>query len=335
MARSHLLKVRLGGSEDQGCLARCCLDHSRAHSVHDSTIVSAVQAALGAGPHWVRALTRMDILYRVSSPDHASAVLIRPRERALLLAYIYVLLLCRCPAMTFAASHKSAALLLLLPPLLTGLLSSAGGVAAAAGLNDPRISSQLPAISLDGSEWRATSSDGSLYINARVPGEIITDLQRAGKIGDPLYELNWKKDDNVRLWNQTWTYSRVLPAALLATTFRGNGGGTAEMLLIFDGIKMGATIKLNGKKIGEATDQFVKYNFSIAEGLLAQVDRQGTLQDSTLEVVFDLPTNGRFAACSGGWDWGPYSNTYQVCTALHAVHGLAAWPTSIACRVRG
>jgi hypothetical protein len=97
----------------------------------------------------------------------------------------------------------------------------------------------------------------------------------------------------------------------------------------------GATIKLNGKKIGEATDQFVKYNFSIAEGLLAQVDRQGTLQDSTLEVVFDLPTNGRFAACSGGWDWGPYSNTYQVCTALHAVHGLAAWPTSIACRVRG
>ena len=31
---------------------------------------------------------------------------------------------------------------------------------------------------------------------------------------------------------------------------------------------------------------------------------------NTLEIVFDrsISTHGRFMACSGGWDWAPYSN---------------------------
>lgn len=179
--------------------------------------------------------------------------------------------------------------------------------ADAAGLADPRLAGQEAAISLDGA-WRAKSADGESIVGT-VPGDVITDLQRAGKIGDPLYELHWKDPANVRLWNQTWTYSRLLPPSLPA---QAAGRGDDEMLLIFDGVKMGATIRLNGKVLGKATDQFVKYNFSIASAVRAHVDEAtGALLPSELSVSFDIPTNGRFMACTGGWDWGPYSNTYQ------------------------
>jgi beta-mannosidase len=190
--------------------------------------------------------------------------------------------------------------------LASGLLLLARPVDGA-GLADPRIAGQLPAISLDG-QWRASSADGSLAIEGEVPGDLITDLQRAGRIGDPLYELNWKDPKNVPLWNQTWTYTRTLPAT---SQLAEHAAAAGEVLLVFDGIKMGATIKLNGEVVGVATDQFVKYNFSIAKQILAHVDGNDLPLESTLEVSFDRPTNGRFMACSGGWDWGPYSNTYQ------------------------
>lgn len=39
-------------------------------------------------------------------------------------------------------------------------------------------------------------------------------------------------------------------------------------VLVFDGIKMGAHIMLNGKLIGNATDQFLRYEFPLDAGLL-------------------------------------------------------------------
>ena len=186
------------------------------------------------------------------------------------------------PARALALAAPLAAL------LLAALLLAP--CAHAAGLADPRIVGNLPAVSLDGA-WTARSADG-MSIGATVPGDVITDLQRAGKISDPLYELNWKDQKNVRLWNQSWTYKRSLPAALLADHVAAG----AEVLLVFDGIKMGATVKLNGETLGVATDQFVKYNFTVTKQLLAHVDAAGTPLDSKLEVSFDRATNGRFMA---------------------------------------
>ena len=74
-------------------------------------------------------------------------------------------------------------------------------------------------------------------------------------------------------------------------------------LLVFDGIKMGAKILLNGKHIGTASDQHRRYVFPIDS-----LKRTATNQ---LTVLFDSAVNvsaGRFMACSGGWDWAPYSN---------------------------
>lgn len=178
---------------------------------------------------------------------------------------------------------RCAAVLLGLPALAMG-----------AGLTDDPIAADSITY-LDSSDtvtWTAASSAG-FSIGAKVPGDLLTDLEAAGKIGDPLYELNWL---NATIWNNyTWTYS---------TTFAmPSGAGTP--LLVFDGVKMGAKIMLNGKLIATANDQFMRYVFPLEKGAL--------LATNKLDVVFDpaIDCAGRWMACTGGWDWAPYTNTAQ------------------------
>ena len=93
----------------------------------------------------------------------------------------------------------------------------------------------------------------SLQIDASVPGDLLTDLQRAGVIGDPLREKNWL---NSSLWNHhTWTYTATFSTAQLGSRLGRPG---SRLLLVFDGIKMGATVELDGARLGVAADQFRK-----------------------------------------------------------------------------
>ena len=67
------------------------------------------------------------------------------------------------------------------------------------------------------------------------------------------------------------------------------------------GVKMGATVRVNGRSVGVLRDQFLRYVFTLdaAElGLVAGANR--------LDVTFglgDVAEDGRFMACTGGWDW--------------------------------
>ena len=79
-------------------------------------------------------------------------------------------------------------------------------------------------------------------------------------------------------------------------------------LLVFDGIKMGAEIFLNGKSLGLATDQFLRYNFSV-QSLLKPT---GNLLSVTFPEKYGIDTQGRFMACSGGWDWYVYTFSFSV-----------------------
>ena len=143
----------------------------------------------------------------------------------------------------------------------------------------------------------------TLTIPSTVPGDLITDLQRANVTGDPWMELNWI--DNSHLWtgnNGAWTVSRnfsISSAAAANSTF----------LLVFDGVKMGAHISLNGIRLGNTTNQFVRYVFPVSAADLTF----GATASNFLEVQFDdnIPLEGRWMACSGGWDWAPYSYTYR------------------------
>eukprot|EP01059_Diplonema_ambulator_P005508 TRINITY_DN1525_c1_g1_i1.p1 TRINITY_DN1525_c1_g1~~TRINITY_DN1525_c1_g1_i1.p1 ORF type:complete len:931 (+),score=264.77 TRINITY_DN1525_c1_g1_i1:382-2793(+) len=65
---------------------------------------------------------------------------------------------------------------------------------------------------------------------------------------------------------------------------------------------MSAGIYVNGVKIGQALDQFVRYEYIISNHVTA-----GT---NTISVKFDNgELDGRWMACTGGWDWAAYSQT--------------------------
>lgn len=141
----------------------------------------------------------------------------------------------------------------------------------------------------------AAIAEAPLSVPARVPGDLVTDLQRAGIIGDPLFGVNFK---NASKWaGARWEYTKSFPHPFAGTS------EASEVLLVFDGIKMGATISLNGQFLGNATNQFVRYTFPVGSLL-----KDGA--DNVLSVVFhhEIRTEGRYMQCSGGVDWGPYSD---------------------------
>ena len=130
-------------------------------------------------------------------------------------------------------------------------------------------------------------------IAAKVPGDLLTDLENANKIGDPLFELNFKDPAEQAFWTQDWVYSRQFKIE----------GTTPPWALVFDSVKMGARVYLDGTLLGNITDQFLRYVFPIAGAL-------GVGQTHNVSVAFDagIDTHGRFMACSGGWDWAPVSS---------------------------
>jgi hypothetical protein len=152
---------------------------------------------------------------------------------------------------------------------------------------------------LDGEDWVATAAGPNPPppVGATVPGDVISDLQRAGVIGDPNFELNWLTESPA--WWRPFTLSNSFDVAAAAVD--AVEAGASQMLLVFDGVKMAATVSVNGAVVGHATNQFLRYSFPLAPGML----RAGA---NTISVAFDpadQTTEGRFMACSGGWDWAP------------------------------
>jgi len=168
-------------------------------------------------------------------------------------------------------------------------------------LKDFPINSVIAPLYLDGTEWTAFSSSSkfaNITLQATVPGDVITDLQNSGMMGDPWYEMNWM--ENSHLWNgenRVWNYSRK---------FTVDTHKKSSYRLVFDGVKMSASISLNGFLLGNAINQFVRYIFDVP----AKILKSGA-DANILTVIFDdsIPTEGRWMGCSGGWDWAPYSYT--------------------------
>jgi beta-mannosidase len=154
------------------------------------------------------------------------------------------------------------------------------------------------------SDWTATPEGAAFSINATVPGDLITDLERAGKIGDPLYERNFKG----QLWDATnWTFSAQFAASeeILQIT---NG----HVYMVLDGVKMGAWVYLGDNFLGAVSDQFLRYRFEVTQLL----DSADTIEPLNLRLVFppsnhSLNDEARWMACSGAWDWAPYTSTYN------------------------
>ena len=173
------------------------------------------------------------------------------------------------------------------PPQATAALVAAA--ASAAGMvDDPVVGDALQY--LDGEGW--TVGNGSVVIGARVPGDLITDLEAAGLVGDPLYEVNFLDP----VWDTSaWTYTAAFdlsPSVDLAAS--------AAVLLVLDGVKMAATVAVNGQTVGAVSDQFLRYQWDVRAVLKPT--------GNVLTVAFTTsqdPANdeSRWSACTGGWDW--------------------------------
>ena len=184
--------------------------------------------------------------------------------------------------------------------MMRGSILSALALAfhADASLRDAPIASSLPPYYLDGA-WLATEASLGLSIPSTVPGDVITDLQRAGVVGDPWFELNWL--DNRTLWSPNST-AWLFSTANVTLPPPGAPQGSA-LLLVFEGIKMGARVSINGVPLGNATNQHVRYVFPVPSDAVSP-------SGNRIDVAFDptLQTKGRYMACSGGWDWGMFTH---------------------------
>ena len=189
---------------------------------------------------------------------------------------------------------------------LPGLLAAAA--AAAASLADDPMDAGAASLADDPmgagailalTEWSASSSAGLELPKVTVPGDLLSDLEAGGIIGDPLYERTFIANQSV--WNDaTWTYS---------TEIRVRDVTAPRATLVFDGVKMGARISVDGVALGVATDQFLRYAFDLRN---ASHDLLAGRETARVDVAFapDHAVDGRFMACSGGWDWAPYSHTF-------------------------
>ena len=73
------------------------------------------------------------------------------------------------------------------------VLAAAFAAAAAAvplrdGLVDNPVETGVAPQYLDGEGWLLSNANGSIVVGASVPGDIVTDLEAASVIGDPIYE---------------------------------------------------------------------------------------------------------------------------------------------------
>jgi beta-mannosidase len=190
------------------------------------------------------------------------------------------------------------------PWLLAAAAAAVGWCAALAG--EAPIAGTGAVLALDGLAWSAVSSSG-LRVPAQVPGDLLSDLARAGVIADPWKDLTWRQQAG--LWDtHSWnfTVSFHTPAAWASS------GAT---LLVFDSVKMAGDITLNGAALGAATSQHLRYVYDVSQLLLAPPPSSSSrTAANSLTVAFPPTVSdtrndfGRFQGCSGGWDWAPYSN---------------------------
>ena len=175
----------------------------------------------------------------------------------------------------------------------------------------------IPLFGKDGPEWTVSSGtdhdDDAVLLPATVPGDVVTDLLRDGRIEDPYFGNHLWSPSQRRVWigtttaptnstleqrTRTWTYT---------TQIRALDFASSRCTLVLESIKMGATVSWNGVPIATVTNQFLRYRIPIPPRALGGGQQQ---YQHTLTLSFDpsIPTHGRYMASSGGWDWAPYAN---------------------------
>lgn len=162
-------------------------------------------------------------------------------------------------------------------------------------------------VMLDGA-WRCIGEDAAgkgLECEAKVPGCVHTDLQRAGIVGD----FYWRDEAGTVQWieEKNWKYEKHF--CLDEKHFSGQG----SIYLCFEGLDTYCDIYLNQSYLGTCDNMFIPHEYEVTKLL-----KQG---ENVLEVLFHSPITavagkkprrGAFTTerlysrriqCTYGWDW--------------------------------
>ena len=179
-----------------------------------------------------------------------------------------------------------------------------------------------------GGAWRVTRAGSTEAIPAAVPGNVHTDLLAAGKIPDPYYRDNEDRLQWIGLAD--WEYRRMfsVPAGLLRCD---------AVRLCCDGLDTLATIRINGRRVGQTDNMFRRYEFDVrnvlrpgeneisvrfgsAERYVARRDRARHLPEWSAPRWVAGRCQLRKEQCNFGWDWGP---TLVTCGIWRDIYLLA------------
>lgn len=118
------------------------------------------------------------------------------------------------------------------------LCAGISAVVLAGGLVDAPIAGDANTVQYLDGVWSVSGVAGSpVNVSARVPGDLISDLEAAGVVGDPLFGFNFQGS----VWdsgNWTYTTSFTPAAAILAG---------ADAYLVFDSLKMAGWVASRGR----------------------------------------------------------------------------------------
>ena len=166
-------------------------------------------------------------------------------------------------------------------------------------LDDPPV---LGGVSLELKNWTLSSGPTFKAFDVLVPGDLASDIARhfLHEI-ELLQNSNWLTYAHL-IWEREWVYQSNFSVS----------AESGETFLVLDGIKMGAIVAVNGVTVTKAPNQFLRYQLNISS--LVSSSSSSNLITITFPAINNgstgIETDGRYMACSGGWDWAPY-NSYN------------------------
>lgn len=142
-----------------------------------------------------------------------------------------------------------------------------------------------------------------------VPGDVTDELYKAGLIEDPLFGQN--AENTKWIAEKDWTYESVfdVPQEILSKE---------RIRLCFDGIDTLSEISLNGVKLGETDNMFLRYAFDVRSLLKSEGNVLTVKILSATKYIREKNDGGNYRAlftqdriwirkaqCHWGWDWAP------------------------------
>jgi len=149
----------------------------------------------------------------------------------------------------------------------------------------------------------------SKWLTTEVPGDIHPTLRAAGRIPDPFMGLNVRKCT----WtgHREWWHRRDFK---VPKSFKGD-----RIELVFDGIDTYGTVYVNGVKVGETSNMFLRYRFDVTEHVRpGEVNTVVVCVGATIPIIEARDTSKYFACfytprifarkaqCQFSWDWAPH-----------------------------